>query len=221
MKKYLIQLLAFIFIFIIILFSSKGTILWINGWIYIILLSSAQLIILYYIKDNKVLIEDRSNIQSDRNLDKILAGIMALYGPILISLTAGLDNRINNEVLFNNTFVLIGILIALIGIIISILAIKENKFFYGTAKIDINANHSVCSSGIYKVIRHPGYLGAILFDIATPIILNSMWAFIPMIITILIIVVRTSQEDLFLQRNLKGYTQYQQTTKFKLIPLIW
>ena len=67
----------------------------------------------------------------------------------------------------------------------------SNKFFYGVLRIAQEKGHTVCASGPYQYVRHPGYLGAILFDLATPLILNSAWAFVPAILTVCAIVVRT------------------------------
>ena len=97
----------------------------------------------------------------------------------------------------------------------------SNKFFYGVLRIEQEKNHSVCSSGAYQYVRHPGYLGAIIFDLATPLILNSVWAFIPAILTICAIVIRTSLEDKALQNGLDGYKNYAQQVRYRLFPAVW
>jgi protein-S-isoprenylcysteine O-methyltransferase Ste14 len=70
-------------------------------------------------------------------------------------------------------------------------------------------------------VRHPGYLGAIIFDLATPLILNSVWAFIPAVLTVYAIFVRTSLEDKALQNGLEGYKNFAQQVRYRLLPAIW
>ncbi len=81
--------------------------------------------------------------------------------------------------------------------------------------------HTPCTSGPYHYVRHPGYLGAILFDSATPLMLNSVWAFIPAVLTIYASVIRTSLEDKVLQNRLRGYKNYAQQIRYRLLPRIW
>lgn len=88
-------------------------------------------------------------------------------------------------------------------------------------RIAKEAGHSVSDHGAYRIVRHPGYLGAILVNLATPLVLNSLWAFIPATLTILAIIIRTSLEDKTLLRELDGYLDYSNKVPFRLIPLIW
>ncbi len=81
--------------------------------------------------------------------------------------------------------------------------------------------HAVCDAGPYRLIRHPGYMGAILFDLAAPLILQSAWAFIPAVITVIVIAARTAIEDKALQAGLDGYRDYAGRVPFRLLPGIW
>jgi protein-S-isoprenylcysteine O-methyltransferase Ste14 len=70
-------------------------------------------------------------------------------------------------------------------------------------------------------MRHPGYAGTIVTYLATPLMLDSAWAFIPAVILCVLLIVRTRLEDRFLQDNLEGYAGYAQRTRFRLFPGIW
>ena len=100
-------------------------------------------------------------------------------------------------------------------------ALASNKFFYGVLRIAQEQGHTVCACGPYQYVRHPGYLGAILFDVATPLILNSAWAYIPAILTVCANVVRTSLEERVLQNGLGGYKNYAQQVRYRLLPAVW
>jgi len=57
--------------------------------------------------------------------------------------------------------------------------------------------------------------------LATPLMLASLWALIPVVFMACALVVRTSLEDKTLQEELDGYRYYAQRVKYRLIPKIW
>jgi protein-S-isoprenylcysteine O-methyltransferase Ste14 len=87
--------------------------------------------------------------------------------------------------------------------------------------IQADRGHQVVENGPYAYLRHPGYAGAILFTLGTPILLNSIPAFVLAVVTTLITVLRTYLEDRTLRKELHGYEQYAQTVRYRLIPLVW
>jgi protein-S-isoprenylcysteine O-methyltransferase Ste14 len=70
-------------------------------------------------------------------------------------------------------------------------------------------------------VRHPGYIGAILSQLATPFLLGSPWALIPSVASGVLFVVRTYFEDKMLSGELPGYQEYAQETRFRLLPGVW
>jgi protein-S-isoprenylcysteine O-methyltransferase Ste14 len=96
-----------------------------------------------------------------------------------------------------------------------------NRFFSATVRIQTDRGHSVVSSGPYRFMRHPGYLGAILFQLATPLFLGSWWGILPAVLSLPVHVTRTGLEDRTLRRELVGYRAYSQTVRFRLLPGIW
>ena len=79
----------------------------------------------------------------------------------------------------------------------------------------------IAQRGLYRFIRHPGYAGAILSAVSTPLILGSWWALIPCGISAVLYVVRTHLEDKTLKEELAGYPDYMQQTRSRLIPGVW
>jgi protein-S-isoprenylcysteine O-methyltransferase Ste14 len=96
-----------------------------------------------------------------------------------------------------------------------------NLFFSTVVRIQTNRNHSVSSEGPYRFVRHPGYLGTIVFTIATPLVLGSLWAFIPAILFVALAITRTYLEDAVLQEELLGYLEYSRRVRYRLSPGIW
>jgi len=117
--------------------------------------------------------------------------------------------------------ILLGIIFYSIGQIIVIWAKRANKFFSSVVRIQSDRKQTVCSNGPYKFIRHPGYLGGLIFTIATPFLLGSFWGFIPAILTIIVVFIRTYLEDETLKKELTGYIEYSKKVKYRIIPFVW
>jgi protein-S-isoprenylcysteine O-methyltransferase Ste14 len=88
-------------------------------------------------------------------------------------------------------------------------------------RVEKERGHNVASSGPYQAVRHPGYVGAIIFNLAVPLLLDSLWAFIPAVVIVLVLILRTALEDRFLMDELPGYSSYAQQVRYRLIPGIW
>ena len=89
------------------------------------------------------------------------------------------------------------------------------------AVVQEERGHTVATGGPYHFVRHPGYCGAILAALSTPLLLGSFWALIPSIGSAAMYIVRTSLEDKTLIEELPGYSDYTQQTRFRLLPGVW
>jgi protein-S-isoprenylcysteine O-methyltransferase Ste14 len=118
-------------------------------------------------------------------------------------------------------FFLIGIVLILIGMIIRIYSIKtlSQQFTYTVTNIE---DHNLIKTGLYKNIRHPGYLGQIIIFIATAIALSNWLSILAMLIPVISgYLYRMRIEEKFLIKQLgQEYIDYQKVTK-KLIPKIF
>jgi protein-S-isoprenylcysteine O-methyltransferase Ste14 len=100
-------------------------------------------------------------------------------------------------------------------------AMVTNPFFHGMMIIQEERSHQVISKGPYRWIRHPGYLGQILYYLGTPLLLASWWALFLGILMTFAFIYRTRQEDQMLQLKLDGYDVYVKKTRKRLFPRIW
>lgn len=100
-------------------------------------------------------------------------------------------------------------------------AMMENRFFSGVVRIQTDRGHYVVSTGSYRWIRHPGYAGALAAYLATPILLDSIWAFLPAFLVTAVPVVRIRLEDRTLQQRLDGYREYAGGVRYRLLPGVW
>ena len=222
MNRYFLQITIFLLILAASLFISSGKLDWWMGWIYIAIVAAGNIsVALILMIRNPGLMGERAETRGKRDLDRVLAGIMALFGPASICIVAGLNLR--NAWLPHVSIPLqvVGIVISVPGSLLTVWAMASNKFFYGVLRIAPEKGHTVCTRGAYRYVRHPGYAGAILFDLVTPLILHSAWAFIPAALTVCAIVLRTLLEDRALLDRLPGYSDYAQRVRYRLLPGVW
>jgi len=99
------------------------------------------------------------------------------------------------------------------------LVLKTNT--YASHVIEVEQGQQVITSGPYAIVRHPMYLAMILMMTATPLALGSYWAMLPSIAFILLLAARVKNEEELLQKELKGYGEYMQKTRYRLFPGIW
>jgi protein-S-isoprenylcysteine O-methyltransferase Ste14 len=120
-----------------------------------------------------------------------------------------------------NTFFVIGSILEIIGLIIrvtSILTLKQ-QFTYSVTKIE---NHELIETGLYKNIRHPGYLGQLIIFLGISITLSNWLSVLLMIIPVLLgYLNRINVEEKFMVEQMgQKYIDYQKQTK-RLIPAIY
>ena len=152
--------------------------------------------------------------------DKVLAPLLGL-GSILILVVAGLDQTYGWSSAFSTGVNIIALFGIVIGYGFSSWALIENRFFSGTVRIQTERGHHVISTGPYRIMRHPGYAGGLFGYLFIPLLLDSLWAFIPAVLLVIVMVTRTALEDKTLQAELPGYSEFAQKTKYRLIPGIW
>jgi len=96
---------------------------------------------------------------------------------------------------------------------------RENVWLSRT--VEVQENQQVVSTGLYGIVRHPMYAATLLLFLSMPLVLASPWSFAIMLIYIPIIALRIRNEEQVLERELKGYTEYKQRVRYKVIPFVW
>jgi protein-S-isoprenylcysteine O-methyltransferase Ste14 len=99
---------------------------------------------------------------------------------------------------------LLGFAIFVAGWTLVIWSMVVNPFFEKTVRIQTENEHRVIDTGPYAYVRHPGYVGFVGWIISTPLLLASAWAFLPALITVLLLMIRTALEDRTLRYELSG-----------------
>jgi protein-S-isoprenylcysteine O-methyltransferase Ste14 len=99
--------------------------------------------------------------------------------------------------------------------------VTQNPYLSEVVRIQKDRGHKVCTTGPYKYVRHPMYVGVILFVICLPLALGSFYALIFSAVIVSLFAIRTSLEDKTLHQELPGYKEYTEQVRYKLIPGIW
>lgn len=93
------------------------------------------------------------------------------------------------------------------------------KFF--SEAVRILPEHKLITRGPYSLIRHPIYLGEILCAFSIPMIANSLYGFVIMLVIIPILLYRISiEEKVLVSKFGQEYIEYAHKTK-KIIPYIY
>jgi protein-S-isoprenylcysteine O-methyltransferase Ste14 len=159
--------------------------------------------------------------KAGRDWDRRLLGAYFLVN-VVTFLTAGLDSgrfHWTGDVPVGVTVA--GAALMLSGQVLFALAKRENAFFSSTVRIQTERGHQVCDTGLYRLVRHPGYLGMLTSLLAFPLVMNSYWAFVPASIGAALLAVRTVLEDRLLVQELPGYKDYINRTRWKLLPALF
>jgi protein-S-isoprenylcysteine O-methyltransferase Ste14 len=137
-------------------------------------------------------------------------------------ITAGLDSgRYHWSPEFHWSLSLLGIALTMSGQLLFLAAQKQNKFFSSTVRIQTDRGHTVCETGLYKIVRHPAYLGSIIQALGFPLLFGSLWSIIPISLLLFLFITRTNLEDKTLRNELNGYPEYSLKTPYRLIPYVW
>jgi protein-S-isoprenylcysteine O-methyltransferase Ste14 len=220
--KLVLKSISILLFFLAITFIIAGRIDYWEGWIFNGLNFFFIFITYIALIDRKDLIKER--LKPGKGMKKWDRVYYAVSTPMffIMFIVSILDaGRFYWKPIFPLFIIFLGIFLYIIGQIIVIWAKKTNKFFSSVVRIQADREQTVCSNGPYRYIRHPGYLGGIIFTIGTPFLLGSFWGLIPAIIAIVLVFIRTYLEDKTLQNELMGYIEYTKEIKYKIIPFVW
>ena len=201
-----------------LLFAPANSFEYWNGWLFMGLLFIPMFIagIILMIK-NPELLRKRLNAREKENEQKwvlLFSGVMFIAGFIV----AGLNYRYSWTVLPKAVTIVSSILF-IIAYILYAEVLRENTYLSRT--IEVQENQKVIDTGLYGIVRHPMYAVTILLFLTIPLILGSIISFIIFLIYPIIIAKRIKNEEIVLERDLKGYKEYKNKVKYKIIPLIW
>jgi len=152
--------------------------------------------------------------------DIAITGALGLY-QLARYIIAGLDQRHGWTGGFPVAVQLSAWVACALGYALFVWATASNPFFSQIVRIQPERGHAVVTGGPYRWVRHPAYLGGIVYELLVPVLLASWWAMILSAFTALLLLLRTALEDRTLQAELAGYADYARQVRNRLLPGTW
>jgi protein-S-isoprenylcysteine O-methyltransferase Ste14 len=222
--KTIIRMVFVLFVFPLTPMIISGVWNWWEAWVYVVINILGFFVSrVLAARRHPDIIAERARsmeMQDAKPWDKILSPALA-FGSLLILIVAGADKGFGWTAPFTLNVKLAALLVVILGYVFGSWALVENKFFSGVVRIQTDRGHRVVTTGPYRFVRHPGYASALWTYLAMPVLFDSLWAFIPSLLLIGVLVLRTSLEDRTLQAELPGYAEYTRKTRYRLFPGIW
>lgn len=223
--KLILSVIYNVVIFGVLLFLPAGTFDWWRAWVFIgviVIGTVATMAIVFPGREDLLAERFKSPVQKGQPLaDKILV-------VLLIVLFFGLIVFIPFDVFRFHLMGKPGAVVSSLGLVlfaagwlIISLSFKENAFAAPVVKHQKERHQTVVDTGVYSIVRHPIYAGAVLVGVGMPLWLESYSAALLASMLIGILALRILVEEEFLKRELKGYAAYMQRVRYRLIPFLW
>ena len=217
-KKVILRFGMFIVIMGLLFFLPAGTLRYWEAWVYMAILVTPMIIFLFYIiKHDPDLLERRMRTKEKETEQKTITKIGSFIF-ILIYLIPGFDQRYGWSSV-PVEIIIIADIIVLGGYLLFVRVLLENS--YASRIVEVERQQKVITTGPYKIVRHPMYSAVLLMYSFGPLALGSYWAMIGSVLLILILIARINNEEKVLSRELEGYQNYLDKTKYRLVPGIW
>ena len=222
-SKLVVRLTLALIIGAAMLFIPAGSLKYWQGWSFLaVAFISSILAYLYFYKHDPQLVERRLQSKEKVSEQKLLMRVTKPFF-LVVFLLPGLDYRCG----WSRTFlggvplwlILLCQVLVLGGFLLVFWVIKVNSFAAHT--IQVEAAQTVISTGPYGVVRHPLYSGSVVTWLAAPLALGSYIAWPAFALLIPFYVIRLLNEEKVLRRELPGYGEYCQRTRFRLVPFVW
>jgi protein-S-isoprenylcysteine O-methyltransferase Ste14 len=206
----------------VVLFLSAGRIDWWPAWALIVVMlawsTATAIVILRFNPD--LLAERLGPRKGAKPWDTAIMSVIGLATLVRL-VVAGLDQRYGWTSGIPLAVQIAALVVSALGYALAVWATASNAFFSQIVRIQSERGHSVATGGPYRYVRHPAYLGTILYELAVPVLLASWWALIVGGLNAVLIVLRTALEDRTLQAELIGYADYARHVRYRLLPIIW
>jgi protein-S-isoprenylcysteine O-methyltransferase Ste14 len=208
-------------VFAALMFVPAGTVRFWQAWIFAFVFIGASVAIgLYFRKHDPALLARRMQVGplAEREpTQKIIISLISIGFVLLIALP-GFDHRWH----WSSAPVWL-VLAGDAGILASFAAfyfvMKQNSYAASTVRVE--RDQPVISTGLYGIVRHPMYAGALLLLIAIPLALGSYWTLPTLILLVPLLIWRLLDEERVLKRDLPGYADYCRRVPWRLIPGLW
>jgi protein-S-isoprenylcysteine O-methyltransferase Ste14 len=220
--RYAIRETMGIVVMAVALFWSAGQIDWWPAWASIaVMLAWITATAIVIFRFNPDLLAERLGPRKGaKPWDTAIMSILGLT-QLVRYIVAGLDRRYGWTGGFPLAAQIAALTVCVLGYALVVWATVSNSFFSQIVRIQSERGHAVATGGPYHYVRHPAYVGAILYELAVPVLLASWWALIASGLNAILLILRTDLEDRTLQAELTGYADYARQVRHRLLPGMW
>lgn len=201
-----------------LLFVPAGTFSFWQAWLFIALLFAPMFIVgIVLMFRQPELLRKRLEAKEKQEEQKwvvALSGLMFLA----VFVVAGLNRRFMWYIL-PDWVVYVALGLFLLAYVLYAEVLRENVWLSRT--IEVQEHQKVVDTGLYGIVRHPMYASTLVLFLTIPLVLASTWSFLIMLLYIPIIAKRIRNEESVLEEGLKGYKEYKERVRYKVIPYVW
>lgn len=217
----LVSGLAGLLFFGVLLFLPAGTLNYWQAWVFIAVFLVATMVPSFYLAvNNPATLARRMHggpTAETRPLQKII--ITATFASVVVlTVVSALDHRFGWSHV-PTAVVIAGNVLVLVGLIAAQAVVMQNNF--AGASIQVEEEQPLVSTGMYGVVRHPMYSGALVMMFGMPLALDSYWGLLVTASAVPILVLRILDEESLLRTELAGYADYSAKVRWRLIPGVW
>jgi len=204
------------------LFWPAGQMDWWPAWasIAVMLVWTLATAIVIFCFNPNLLAERLGPRKGAKSWDTAIMSILGLM-QLVRYIVAGLDQRFDWTGGLPLVAQVAALILCILGYALVVWATASNAYFSQIVRIQSERGHTVAIGGPYHYVRHPAYLGAMMYELAVPILLASWWALLISGLSAILLIIRTALEDRTLQSELTGYIDYAHQVRYRLLPGIW
>lgn len=217
-KKVAIRFSAFLIFLGLIFFLAAGTLNYWQAGLYLLVVTVPMVLaVLHFLRTDPRFLERRTHPR-EKEKSQVAIALLSTVPFVSSFIVPGLDRRFGWSHV--PAFLVVAAdAVVFLGYLLILSVFKQNSF--ASRIVEVDEGQTVITTGLYRVIRHPMYLGVLIMFLPAPIALGSYWALIPMAILPPTLILRILDEERVLSRDLPGYDEYRKKTRFRLIPFVW
>lgn len=204
------------------LFWSAGRLDWWAAWaalaVWAVEFAAMDILLIRFNPD--LMTERQAPPKGAKSWDRTILSILRLL-QLARYILAGLDQRYGWTTGFPLSAQIAGLVICVLSYALLTWAMISNNFFSQIVRIQTERDHAVVTQGPYRFVRHPAYIGMILFELGMGALLASWPAILVGGACGILLLLRTALEDRTLQNELSGYADYSRQVRYRLVPGIW
>ncbi len=203
------------------LFWPAGTFDYWQAWVFLAIFAALSVIYTVYVGlTNPAVLRRRMHAgprYESRPIQKVVsAGVVLAFFALLV--VSALDHRFSWSTV-PTPVVFVGNVLAAAGLALTMVVVIQNS--YAAANITVEADQAVVSTGLYGLVRHPMYFGALVMLIGVPLALGSYWGLLVVVLDLILFAIRIFDEEEALTQELAGYREYTEKVPSRLLPHVW